>query len=134
MPPAPPAKFVFGETWRRGDAIDSLISHGCIVSGSHVEGSILCPNVRVHSFCHIDASILMPGVRVGRHARLRRAIIDRDVHIPRGARIGYDPDEDRRRHTVSEGGVVVVAPGEEPLIGPIDDEALRLESEADRRG
>ncbi|MDH4066020.1 MAG: glucose-1-phosphate adenylyltransferase [Acidobacteriota bacterium] len=134
MPPAPPAKFVFGETWRRGEAIDSLISHGCIVSGSHVEGSILCPNVRVHSFCHIDASILMPGVRVGRHARLRRAIIDRDVHIPRGARIGYDPDEDKRRHTVSEGGVVVVAPGEVPLIGPIDDEALRLESEADRRG
>lgn len=134
MPQAPPAKFVFAEDWRRGEAQDSLISQGCIVSGSHIRGSILCPNVRVHSFCHIESSILMPGVRVGRHARLRRAIIDRDVHIPRGAQIGYDPEEDRRRHTVSEGGVVVVAPGEEPLIGPIDDDALRLEAEADRRG
>jgi glucose-1-phosphate adenylyltransferase len=134
MPQAPPAKFVFAEDWRRGEAQDSLISHGCIVSGSRIHGSILCPNVRVHSFCHIDSSILMPGVRVGRHARIRRAIIDRDVHIPRGARIGYDLEEDRRRHTVSDGGVVVVAAGEEPMVGPIDDEALHLEAEADRRG
>lgn len=134
MPQAPPAKFVFAEDWRRGEAQDSLISQGCIVSGSRIHGSILCPNVRVHSFCTIEASILMPGVRVGRHARIRRAIIDRDVHIPRGAQIGYDAEEDARRHTVSEGGVVVVAAGEEPLIGPIDDEALKLEAEADRRG
>ncbi len=133
MPQAPPAKFVFAEDWRRGEAEDSLISHGCIVSGSRIHGSILCPNVRVHSFCTIEESILMPGVRVGRHVRMRRAIIDRDVHIPRGATIGYDPEEDRRRHTVSEGGVVVVAAGEEPLIGPIDDDALRLEADADRR-
>lgn len=134
MPQAPPAKFVFAEDWRRGEAQDSLISQGCIVSGSRIHGSILCPNVRVHSFCTIEASILMPGVRVGRHARIRRAIIDRDVHIPRGAQIGYDAEEDARRHTVSEGGVVVVAAGEEPLIGPIADEALKLEAEADRRG
>jgi glucose-1-phosphate adenylyltransferase len=134
MPQAPPAKFVFAENWRRGEAQDSLISQGCIVSGSQVLGSILCPNVRVHSFSRIESSILMPGVRVGRHAQIRRAIVDRDVHIPRGARIGYDVEEDRRRHTVSEGGVVVVASGEEPLIGTIDDAALKLEAEADRRG
>jgi glucose-1-phosphate adenylyltransferase len=134
MPQAPPAKFVFAEDWRRGEAQDSLISHGCIVSGSRIHGSILCPNVRVHSFCQIESSILMPGVRVGRHALIRRAIIDRDVHIPRGGRIGYDLEQDRRRHTVSDGGVVVVAAGEEPLIGPIDDAALQLEAEADRRG
>jgi glucose-1-phosphate adenylyltransferase len=134
MPQAPPAKFVFAEDWRRGEAQDSLISHGCIVSGSQIRGSILCPNVRVHSFCRIEQSILMPGVRVGRHAQIRRAIIDRDVHIPRGARIGYDAGEDRRRHTMSEDGVVVVAAGEEPFIGTISDEALRLEAEADRRG
>ena len=79
MPQAPPAKFVFAEDWRRGEAQDSLISHGCIVSGSRIHGSILCPNVRVHSFCQIESSILMPGVRVGRHAQIRRAIIDRDV-------------------------------------------------------
>jgi glucose-1-phosphate adenylyltransferase len=134
MPQAPPAKFVFGESWRRGEAQDSLISQGCIVSGSQILGSILCPNVRVHSFCRIEQSILMPGVRVGRHARLKKTIVDRDVHIPRGAMIGHDEVEDRRRHTVSEGGVVVVAAGEEPFVGPISDEALRLEAEADRRG
>jgi glucose-1-phosphate adenylyltransferase len=134
MPQAPPAKFVFAEEMRRGEAQDSLISQGCIVSGSCIRGSILCPNVRVHSFCSIDDAILMPGVRVGRHARIRRAIIDRDVDIPRGATIGYNAEEDRRRHTVSEGGVVVVAPGDEPYVGPISEEALELEAEADRRG
>ena len=83
---APPAKFVFADDGRRcGQALDSIISAGCIISGSRVSGSVLCPNVRVHSFCEVDQSILMPGVRVGRHARIRRAIIDRDVFIPRGA-------------------------------------------------
>jgi glucose-1-phosphate adenylyltransferase len=134
QPQAPPAKFVFAEEGRKGEALDSLISQGCIVSGSRIAGSILCPNVRVHSFCSIDQSILMPGVRVGRHARIRRAIIDRDVLIPRGACIGYHPEEDRRRHTVTDQGVVVVTVDEEPYVAPIPDDALRLETEADRRG
>ncbi len=133
MPQAPPAKFVFAEDWRRGEALDSVVSQGCIISGSKVYGSILCPNVRVHSFCRIEESILMPGVRVARHARIRRAIIDRDVEIPRGATIGFNAEEDQRRHTVSDGGVVVVAPGEEPYVGPISDEALRVETDADHR-
>ena len=89
------------------------------MSGSRICGSILCPNVRVHSFCHVEQSILMPGVRVGRHARIKKAIIDRDVDIPRGALIGFNPEEDRRRHVVSEGGVVVVAPGDEPFVADI---------------
>jgi glucose-1-phosphate adenylyltransferase len=76
----------------------------------------------------------MPGVRVGRHARVRRAIVDRDVLIPRGALIGFNPDEDRRRHTVTEAGVVVVTVEDEPLIGLISEDALRLEADADRRG
>jgi len=135
QPQAPPAKFVFAEEGHRcGQALDSIISSGCIVSGSRVSGSILCPNVRVHSFCDIDQAILMPGVRVGRHARLRRAIVDRDVLIPRGALIGYDPDEDRRRHAVTDGGIVVVTAEDEPLIGPISEEALRAEAIADRGG
>ena len=134
MPQAPPAKFVFAEDWRRGEAQDSLISQGCIVSGSRIHGSILCPNVRVHSFCTIEDSILMPGVRVGRHARIRKAIIDRDVDVPRGALIGFNAEEDRRRHTVSEDGVVVVAPGDEPYVTAVSEAALRLEAEADRRG
>jgi glucose-1-phosphate adenylyltransferase len=90
--------------------------------------------VRVHSFCDISRTILMPGVRVGRHARIRKAIIDRDVLIPRGAIIGYDPDEDRRRHSVTENGVVVVTANDEPLIRPVSDEELRLEADADRSG
>ena len=131
----PPAKFVFAAEGRRcGQALDSIISAGCIVSGSTILGSILCPNVRVHSFCRIEQSILMPGVRVGRHARIRRAILDRDVFIPRGALIGYNREEDVRRHTVSEQGVTVVTTDDQPLIGPIDEESLRLEAEADRRG
>jgi glucose-1-phosphate adenylyltransferase len=132
---APPAKFVFAdEGIRSGQALDSVISAGCIISGSKIYGSVLCPNVRVHSFCRIEESILMPGVRVGRHARIRRAIIDRDVFIPRGALIGFDLDEDRRRHTVTETGVVVVTRDDEPLIGPISEEALRIEADVDRRG
>jgi glucose-1-phosphate adenylyltransferase len=135
QPQAPPAKFVFAEEGRRcGQALDSVISPGCIVSGSTIWGSVLCPNVRVHSFCHIEQCILMPGVRVGRHARVRRAIIDRDVLIPRGALIGYNEEEDRKRHTVTDSGVVVVTTDDEPLTGPVTDEALRLEAEADRRG
>jgi glucose-1-phosphate adenylyltransferase len=135
QPQAPPAKFVFAEAGQRcGQALDSVISNGCIISGSRVCGSILCPNVRVHSFCEIDQSVLMPGVRVGRHARLRRVIVDRDVLIPRGALIGFDSEEDRRRHTVTEGGVVVVTADEEPMIAPISEEALRAEAEADRSG
>jgi glucose-1-phosphate adenylyltransferase len=131
---APPAKFVFADEGRRcGQALDSIISAGCILSGSRIAGSVLCPNVRVHSFCEIDQSILMPGVRVGRHARIRRAIIDRDVFIPRGARIGFDRDEDRRRHTVTDSGIVVVTIEDEPFVGDISEEQLRTEMEFDRR-
>ena len=135
QPQAPPAKFVFAETGHRcGQALDSLISPGCIVSGSSIYGSVLCPNVRVHSFCHIEQSILMPGVRVGRHARIRRAIIDRDLLIPRGALIGYNLEEDRRRHAVTENGVVVVTAGDNPFIAPLSEDALQYEADADRRG
>ena len=135
QPQAPPAKFVFAETGTRcGQALDSIVSPGCIVSGSRIQGSVLCPNVRVHSFCTIEQSILMPNVRVGRHARIRRAIIDRDVLIPRGAIIGYDLEEDRRRHTVSDSGIVVVTVDDEPLIGPVPDSAASAEYESDRKG
>ena len=134
MPQAPPAKFVFDDDGRRGMALDSIISPGCIISGSKITGSVLCPNVRVHSYCTIEHSILMPGVRVGRHSRIRNAIIDRDVLIPRGAVIGYNAEEDRRRHTVSEGGVVVVTVDEEPLIGPVDEPALDVEAAGRRHG
>jgi glucose-1-phosphate adenylyltransferase len=82
----------------------------------------------------VEESILMPGVRVGRHARIRRAIVDRDVFIPRGAQVGYNEEEDRKRHTVSESGIVVVTKADEPFIGPISDDAQRIEAEFDYRG
>jgi glucose-1-phosphate adenylyltransferase len=131
---APPAKFVFADPGRCGQSLDSIISAGCIISGSRISGSVLCPNVRVHSFCEIDQSILMPGVRIGRHARIRRAIIDRDVFIPRGALIGHDEVEDRKRHTVTQSGIVVVTTDDQPLIADIDQAALASEAEFDRRG
>jgi glucose-1-phosphate adenylyltransferase len=132
---APPAKFVFADEGRRcGHALDSIISAGCIISGSRVWGSVLCPNVRVHSFCDVEQSILMPGVRVGRHARIRRAIVDRDVFIPRGALIGFNAEEDRARHHLSDSGIVVVEKDDEPFIGEIDAGALKNEAEFDRRG
>jgi glucose-1-phosphate adenylyltransferase len=132
---APPAKFVFADEGRRcGQALDSIISAGCIVSGSRVSGSVLCPNVRVHSFCEVEQSILMPGVRVGRHAMIRRAIVDRDVFIPRAARIGYNEEEDRRRHAVTDSGIVVVTKDDEPFTGEVSEQALADEAEFDRRG
>jgi glucose-1-phosphate adenylyltransferase len=118
QPQFPPAKFVFDEEGRRGTAAQSLVSMGCIISGSTVVRSILSPGARVHSFCDVQDSILMQDVTVHRHARIRRAIVDREVEIPRGGLIGYVPAEDRRRHTVSDAGVVVVTPGEECLVDP----------------
>jgi glucose-1-phosphate adenylyltransferase len=103
QPQFPPAKFVFNEDGRKGFAIDSLISMGCIVSGSEIRHSILSPGVRVHSYCDIEDSILMYNATIHRHCRIKKAILDREVEVPAGAVIGYDPAEDRRRHTVSDG-------------------------------
>jgi glucose-1-phosphate adenylyltransferase len=104
----PPAKFVFAEPGRTGMALDSIVSAGCIVSGSIVKGSVLSPDVRVNSYSEIDASILFSHVNVGRHCRIRRAIIDRDVHIPEGTTIGYDAEADRQRYFVTDSGITVV--------------------------
>jgi glucose-1-phosphate adenylyltransferase len=118
QPQFPPAKFVFDDDGRRGFATDSIVSMGCIVSGASVHRSVLSPGVRVGSYSSVEDSILLRDAKVRRHARIRRAIIDRGVTVPSGARIGYDAAEDRRRHTVSPGGVVVVTPGEDFHIDP----------------
>src|SRR5947199_321857 len=112
--PSPPAKFVFAdrESNRIGTATDSMVSEGCIVSGGHVDRSILGPRVRVNSFAQVSDSILFEGVEVGRHARIRRAILDKNVVVEPGAAVGYDPIEDRRRFVVSDEGVVVIPKGE----------------------
>jgi len=108
----PPAKTVFTgleEAGRIGQAINSLMSNGCIVSGGRVQKSILSPNVRINSYSDVEDSILMEGVDVGRHAKVRRAIIDKDVKIPAGAEIGYNTERDKKNFYVSENGIVVVA-------------------------
>jgi glucose-1-phosphate adenylyltransferase len=104
----PPAKFVFGEPGRTGQALDSIVSAGCIVSGGAVRYSVLSPDVRVNSYTEVDSSILFSHVNVGRHCRIRRAIIDRDVHIPEGTTIGFDPEADRQKYFVTESGITVV--------------------------
>jgi len=104
----PPAKFVFAESGRTGQALDSIVSAGCIVSGSTVKNSVLSPDVRVNSYSEVDASILFAHVNVGRHCRIRKAIIDRDVHIPEGTTIGYDRQADSQRYFVTESGITVV--------------------------
>jgi glucose-1-phosphate adenylyltransferase len=109
----PPAKFVFAdrEHNRVGHATDSLVSEGCIISGGHVNRSVLSPKVRVNSFSEIQDSILFENVTIGRRCRIRRAIIDKNVEIPPGMTIGYDLEEDRRRFHVTPGGVVVIPKG-----------------------
>jgi glucose-1-phosphate adenylyltransferase len=112
--PAPPAKFVFagGEAGRIGAALDSLVCPGAIVSGGHVERSILGPGCRVNSWARVEDSILMDNVDVGRHAVVRRAIVDKGVRIPPGAKIGVDPADDKARFTVTASGLVVIPRGE----------------------
>ena len=106
--PWPPAKTVHDEPDRRGVALNSLLSPGCIVSGATVVRSVLSPGVRVHSHARVEESVLFHGVEVGRGARIRRAIIDKNVRIPPGTDIGYDLEADARRFTVTPGGIVVI--------------------------
>jgi glucose-1-phosphate adenylyltransferase len=106
--PHPPAKTVWIEEGRVGTVLNSIISHGCIISGGSVKTSLLSPNVRVHSFAEIEDSILLEGVDIGRSAKIRKTIIDKDVQIPAGMTIGYDPEEDAKRFTLTESGLVVV--------------------------
>ena len=110
--PWPPAKFVHDQEGRRGEAIDSLISNGAVVSGATVRRSILSPQVRVNSFAQISDSVLLPGVDVGRGAKIHRAIIDKHVQIPPGYEIGVDEDLDRARFTLSPNGIVVIGKGD----------------------
>jgi len=109
----PPAKFVFAHAdGRMGVALDSVVSHGCIISGGRVVQSVLSPGVRVNSYAEVDRSILFSRVGVGRYARLRRCIVERGVSIPENAQIGYHEEHDRSNgFTVTDSGIVVVSRG-----------------------
>ena len=109
----PPAKFVFADAPqnRVGRALDSLISEGCIISGSLVNRSVLSPRVRVNSWAEVHDSILMENVEIGRHCQIRRAIIDKNVTIPPNTKIGVNEEDDKRRFHVTESGIVVIPKG-----------------------
>jgi glucose-1-phosphate adenylyltransferase len=104
----PPAKFVFDEPDRRGIAIDSLVSGGCIVSGSTVKHSLLFSDVRVNSYSTIEDSVLLPNVDVGRYVTLKRVIVDKGCKIPEGLEVGVNIEEDRKRFHVSENGITLI--------------------------
>jgi glucose-1-phosphate adenylyltransferase len=102
-PQLPPAKFVEG-----GIAQESMVGAGAIIAGATVRHSVLAPNVRLHAGSYVEGSVLMDGVQIGRGAVVRKAILDKDVVVPEGAHIGLEPDLDRARYHMSEGGVVVL--------------------------
>ena len=107
----PPAKFVFDSEERRGQAIDSMVSGGCVISGSRIKRSLLFSNVHVHSYAHIKDSVILPEVDIGRRARIDKAIIDRGCTIEEDDQIGVDHDADRKRgFRVTDKGVVLVTP------------------------
>jgi glucose-1-phosphate adenylyltransferase len=104
----PPAKFVFDETGRRGESLQSIISPGCIVAGGFVKDSVLGRNVFLDAACEVRESILLDNVYVGPGARVRHAIVDKNVHIAAGQTVGYDLEADRQRWHVSEAGIVAI--------------------------
>ena len=104
----PPAKFVHDLDGRRGEAISSLVSGGCIVSGAAARRSLLFTGVRLHSYAQIEGAVLLPGVDVGRHARLRDVVVDRGVHIPEGLVVGEEPALDARRFRRTDRGICLI--------------------------
>jgi len=110
----PPAKFVHGSQQQAGEALNSAVSPGVVVSGAKISNSVLSPRCHIHSFATITDSVLLDGVDVGRHAIVQRAILDKNVRVPEGVTIGVNPDDDiARGFTVSESGIVVLGKGQE---------------------
>jgi glucose-1-phosphate adenylyltransferase len=106
----PPAKFVFDDEDRRGMAVDSMVSGGCLISGSTVRHSLLFSNVKVSSYSVVEDSVVLPNVTVGRNCRISRAVIDKGCILPDGTVIGENREEDEERFYVSPGGVILVTP------------------------
>jgi glucose-1-phosphate adenylyltransferase len=107
--PDPPAKFVFDDENRRGQAIDTIVAGGCIVSGGIVRKSVLGRGVHIHTGALVQSCVIMDNCDIGRHAKVRRAILDKNVRIPENTTVGYDLDADRARGWhVTESGIVVI--------------------------
>jgi glucose-1-phosphate adenylyltransferase len=106
----PPAKFVFDDDDRRGQALDSSVSGGCIISGATVRRSLLFSNVKVNSYSSLEDAVILPDVVISRHARLRRVVVEKRCVIPEGLVVGYDAAEDRKRFYVTENGITLITP------------------------
>lgn len=106
----PPAKFVFDDDERRGTAVDSMVSGGCIISGSTVRHSVLFSNVEVHSYSVVEDCVVLPDVSIGRNCRLKKVVLDKGCEVPEGTVIGEDLEADAERYHVSPNGVVLVTP------------------------
>jgi glucose-1-phosphate adenylyltransferase len=104
----PPAKFVFDNDERCGRAIDSLVSGGCIISGSKVRRSVLFSDVRVNSYSSIEDSVILPKADIGRYVTLKRVVVDKGARIPDGMEVGIDAEQDRKRFYVSENGITLI--------------------------
>jgi glucose-1-phosphate adenylyltransferase len=114
--PDPPAKFVFDEDGRRGEALDSIVSGGCILSGGLVRKSVLGRGVRVHTGAAVEGCVIMDNCDIGRHAKLQRAILDKNVRIPANTEVGFDLEADRARGWhVTESGIVVIGRQHSPV-------------------
>ncbi len=106
----PPAKFVFDDEGRRGMAVDSMVSGGCIISGAVVRRSLLFSNVRVHSYATVEDSVVLPNVDIGRNVVLKRTVVEKHCRLPEGLVAGGNPEEDRKRFHVTERGVTLIVP------------------------
>lgn len=107
---SPPAKFVFNNDKRRGQAFDSMVSGGCIISGATVENSVIFSDVKINSYSIVKDSVVLPEVKIGRNCRITKAIIEKGCHIPEGTIIGEDKQKDERNFHISSGGVVLITP------------------------
>ncbi|HKJ30589.1 MAG TPA: hypothetical protein VKA34_02125, partial [Balneolales bacterium] len=106
----PPAKFVFNSEQRRGMAVDSMVSEGCIISGAYVENSLLFTKVRVEDYTRVEKSVILPDTVIGPNSRISGAVIDKGCIIPEGTVIGEDLEQDKENFFVSPEGIVLVTP------------------------
>ncbi|MCH8314248.1 MAG: glucose-1-phosphate adenylyltransferase, partial [Nitrospinae bacterium] len=106
----PPAKFVFNEDGRRGQAVNSIVAEGSIISGGIVQDSVIGRDVLIDSGAAIINSLIMDRVKVGKNCKINMAIIDKDVDIPEGLSIGYNLDDDKKRFFVDEESNIIVIP------------------------
>ncbi len=109
---SPPAKFAFDDEGRRGQAIDSLVAGGCIISGAKVKRSVIFFNTQIETGSFVKESVVLPKVRIGKNCLLKRCVIDKGTVIPDGFQAGVDPEEDRRRFLVTDEGIVLITPGQ----------------------